>query len=42
MALKTQATTLCPNCRSAKQPHQACPSCGYVRPGLLVKVGGDE
>ncbi|MHC5023671.1 MAG: 50S ribosomal protein L32 [Planctomycetota bacterium] len=37
LALKARQTTLCPNCGDAKQPHRACPSCGYVRPGLQVR-----
>ncbi|MFO0827261.1 MAG: 50S ribosomal protein L32 [Phycisphaerales bacterium] len=37
-ALKAEHTTLCPNCGAAKRPHTACSSCGYVRPGLQLKV----
>jgi len=40
-AIKAAHTTLCPNCGSAKRPHTACSSCGYVRPGLQIKVGKD-
>jgi len=32
----------CPNCGSPKLPHAACMSCGYVRPGLKIKVSRDE
>jgi large subunit ribosomal protein L32 len=28
----------CPNCGSAKLPHAACSECGYVRPGLSLKL----
>lgn len=28
----------CPNCGSPKLPHAACGDCGYVRPGLKLKV----
>lgn len=28
----------CPRCNSAKLPHAACDNCGYVRPGLSLKV----
>jgi len=28
----------CPNCNSPKLPHAACSNCGYVRPGLSIKV----
>ncbi len=38
-AIKATHTTLCPNCGAAKRSHTACSSCGYVRPGLQIKVG---
>ncbi|MCH8005528.1 MAG: 50S ribosomal protein L32 [Planctomycetes bacterium] len=41
-ALKVPHTVLCPNCGAARQPHTACPSCGYVRPGLQVKAPEGE
>jgi len=41
LALKATPSVLCPNCGNAKQPHQACRSCGFVRPGLQVNTGGD-
>ena len=28
----------CPRCNSPKLPHAACDNCGYVRPGLSMKV----
>jgi len=28
----------CPRCNSAKLPHAACDNCGYVRPGLALKI----
>ncbi|HDY65523.1 MAG TPA: 50S ribosomal protein L32, partial [Phycisphaerae bacterium] len=28
----------CPRCNSPKLPHAACGNCGYVRPGLSLKV----
>ncbi len=37
-ALKPTVAVRCPNCGSAKLPHAACPECGYVRPGLKLKV----
>jgi large subunit ribosomal protein L32 len=37
--LRKPHTVTCPNCQAARRPHEACPSCGYVRPGLQVKVG---
>ncbi|TVQ52967.1 MAG: 50S ribosomal protein L32 [Phycisphaerales bacterium] len=41
-ALKPVQTVMCPSCGSAKRPHAACTSCGYVRPGLQIKTTGDE
>ena len=38
-AIKATHTTLCTNCGAAKRSHTACSSCGYVRPGLQIKVG---
>jgi large subunit ribosomal protein L32 len=40
-AIKSSHTVQCPNCGNAKFPHKACMSCGYVRPGLQVNVGGE-
>ena len=28
----------CPRCNSPKLPHAACENCGYVRPGLSLKI----
>ena len=28
----------CPKCNAPKLPHAACDNCGYVRPGLSLKV----
>lgn len=28
----------CPHCNSPKLPHTACTNCGFVRPGLSLKV----
>ena len=33
---------MCPNCGSARRPHAACTSCGYVRPGLQIKTPVQE
>jgi len=41
-ALKPLHTTLCPNCGAAKRPHASCMACGYVRPGLQLKLGGQD
>ena len=37
-ALKATHTVDCPNCGDAKRPHTACNACGYVRPGLRIRV----
>ncbi len=36
--LKPVQSVLCPNCRTPKLPHAACSECGYVRPGLKLKL----
>lgn len=28
----------CPRCNKPKLPHAACDNCGYVRPGLSLKI----
>lgn len=30
----------CPSCGATKHPHTACTDCGYVRPGLTLKISG--
>lgn len=37
-AISPVQTCQCPNCGTARRPHAACSSCGYVRPGLQVKA----
>ena len=32
----------CPRCNSPKLPHAACDNCGYVRPGLSLKVNEEK
>jgi len=34
--------TTCPRCNSAKLPHAACDNCGYVRPGLSLKIEKED
>ncbi len=41
-ALRGAHTTLCPNCGENKLPHCACAKCGYVRPGLQMKIETPE
>jgi large subunit ribosomal protein L32 len=37
-ALKPVNVASCPRCNSPKLPHAACDNCGYVRPGLSLKI----
>ncbi len=41
-ALRARHTVQCPNCASPKLPHAACRQCGYVRPGLTVKLSKED
>lgn len=41
-AIKPINSVRCPNCGSPKMPHCACGSCGYVRPGLKLKLAKVE
>lgn len=40
--LKAVQSVRCPNCGSNKRPHAACRECGYVRPGLALKLGRED
>ncbi|MCH8822617.1 MAG: 50S ribosomal protein L32 [Planctomycetes bacterium] len=42
LAIKADAHVVCPNCGDAKRPHHACTSCGFVKPGLQVRVGEED
>ena len=37
--LGAPALAECPQCKTLKAPHKACPECGYVNPELSVKDG---
>jgi large subunit ribosomal protein L32 len=37
-AMKPVQTTDCPNCGAPRQPHRACPSCGYYKGTQVVDV----
>ena len=37
-ALRAPHAVTCPNCGNPRLPHAACGNCGYVRPGLSIKV----
>ncbi len=37
-ALRPPHVVDCPNCNKPKLPHAACDNCGYVRPGLSLKI----
>ena len=41
-SLKAIQSVRCPNCGSVKLPHAACNECGYVRPGLQLKLDRAE
>ena len=41
-ALTAAHTVNCPNCGANKRPHTACRDCGYVRPGLQLRVAQPE
>jgi len=40
--LKPINYSVCPKCDQAKLPHAACGNCGYVHPGLTLKLGKEE
>ncbi len=41
-ALRKPSYVTCPNCGSAKAPHSACRECGYVRPGLQLRLDQED
>lgn len=41
-ALKPTQAVVCPNCGNPKLAHAACGECGYVRPGLSIKVSKED
>jgi large subunit ribosomal protein L32 len=41
-ALSPIAYVKCPQCGTAKLPHNACDNCGYVNPRLAVKMGEEQ
>ena len=38
LALKAQNLVPCPQCKSPKPPHQACPRCGMFRGRQVLKI----
>ena len=40
LALKVQALTRCPQCRTMRKPHHACPVCGHYKGREAVVVAG--
>jgi len=36
--LKKLNLSVCPQCKSMKRPHRACPHCGYYKGKQVVKV----
>ena len=41
-ALRAVNIVDCPRCNSPKLPHAACDNCGYVRPGLSLKIEKED
>jgi large subunit ribosomal protein L32 len=41
-ALKPTNYSICPQCSSAKLPHAACGSCGYVNPSRKLDLGKED
>lgn len=41
-AIKAAHTVTCPNCGTPKRPHTACMECGYVRPGLSLRINQED
>ncbi len=37
-ALEAMSSTNCANCGAVKLPHRVCPSCGFYRGKLAVRV----
>jgi len=42
LALKPTGLTRCPQCRSARLPHTACPACGFYKRAGAVEVKGPK
>ncbi|MBI5285157.1 MAG: 50S ribosomal protein L32 [Chloroflexi bacterium] len=42
LALKPAALTRCPQCRNARLPHTACPTCGFYKRVGAVEVKGPK
>lgn len=40
--LTSPALSVCPNCREMKQPHRACPHCGFYKGRQVVEVKREE
>lgn len=39
--LTAHALIKCPNCNEPKQPHHACPHCGYYKGREIVEVAAE-
>ncbi|MFA6457838.1 MAG: 50S ribosomal protein L32 [Patescibacteria group bacterium] len=35
---KISTTVACPKCKSPRQPHTACPTCGYYRGRVVIDL----
>lgn len=42
LALKPTGLTRCPQCRSPRMPHTACPSCGFYKRAGAVAIKAER
>lgn len=42
LALKPASLTRCPQCRSPRMPHTACPSCGFYKRAGAVAIKAER
>ena len=42
LAIRPRHSVVCPNCGTDKLPHRACGNCGYVRPGLSLRLTKED
>ncbi|HXK33332.1 MAG TPA: 50S ribosomal protein L32 [Dehalococcoidia bacterium] len=42
LALKPAGLTRCPQCRSPRMPHTACPSCGFYKRAGAVAIKAER
>ena len=42
LKITVAALEICPQCKSKKQPHHVCPTCGYYAGREVVEIKGPE